>query len=53
MLHQILDQPNATVPKRGHYDNFIGGKLVAPVRGRYFINSTPMTGGMLCEIARS
>ena len=52
MVHQTLDQLNATLPMRGHYDNFIGGKLAAPIRGRYFVNPTPMTGGKLCEIAR-
>ena len=53
MLHQALDQLNATFPLRGRYDNFIGGKWVAPVRGQYFDNITPISGEKLCEIARS
>ena len=53
MLHQTLDQINASMALRARYDNFIGGKWVAPVRGQYFTNSTPITGGKLCEIARS
>ena len=53
MLHQTLDQINASMALRARYDNFIGGKWVAPVRGQYFVNSTPITGGKLCEIARS
>ena len=53
MLHQTLDQLNATFPIKARYDNFIGGRWVAPVRGQYFDNLTPVTGQKLCEIARS
>ncbi|HXZ15439.1 MAG TPA: aldehyde dehydrogenase, partial [Roseiarcus sp.] len=35
------------------YDNFIGGKWVAPVEGRYFDNPSPVTGKKLCSIPRS
>src|SRR5438045_195826 len=35
------------------YDNFIGGEWVAPLSGQYFENVTPVTGQVLCEIARS
>ncbi|MEU6424227.1 aldehyde dehydrogenase [Streptomyces spiralis] len=35
------------------YDNFIGGDWVAPVEGRYFANTTPVTGKTFCEVARS
>ncbi|NJP51786.1 aldehyde dehydrogenase family protein [Streptomyces sp. SBST2-5] len=35
------------------YDNFIGGKWVAPVEGRYFENPSPVTGEVICEVARS
>ena len=38
---------------RPRYDNFIGGKWVAPVEGRYFDNPSPITGKKLCEIPRS
>jgi aldehyde dehydrogenase len=41
------------VPFKARYDNFIGGKWVAPVHGRYFENVTPVTGKPFCEIARS
>ena len=43
-------QPQAT---RSRYDNFIGGKWVAPVNGRYFTNRSPIDGSTLCEVARS
>ncbi|BCL23559.1 aldehyde dehydrogenase [Streptomyces tuirus] len=35
------------------YDNFIGGDWVAPVEGRYFADTTPVTGKTFCEVARS
>lgn len=40
-------------PFKSRYDNFIGGKFVAPVAGRYFDNITPISGEKVCEIARS
>ncbi len=40
-------------PFKTRYDNFIGGKFVPPVNGRYFENITPITGGVVCEVARS
>src|SRR3984893_11389581 len=38
---------------RKRYDNYIGGEWVAPLSGQYFENVTPVTGQVLCEIARS
>ncbi|MFD0944185.1 aldehyde dehydrogenase [Savagea faecisuis] len=35
------------------YDNFIGGKWVAPVKGQYFENVTPITGQVFTKVARS
>src|SRR3954451_4366367 len=35
------------------YGNFIGGKFVAPVKGGYFTNLSPVTAQPLCEVARS
>ncbi|GAW33715.1 acetaldehyde dehydrogenase 2 [Roseovarius sp. A-2] len=40
-------------PFKSHYDNFIGGAFVPPVNGRYFENITPITGAIVCEVARS
>lgn len=40
-------------PFKSRYDNFIGGKFVAPVNGKYFENVTPITGNVVCEVARS
>src|SRR3981081_549967 len=38
---------------RKRYENYIGGEWVAPLSGQYFENVTPVTGQVLCEIARS
>ncbi|ABL03955.1 aldehyde dehydrogenase [Mycobacterium ulcerans] len=35
------------------YGNLIGGEWVAPARGRYFEDLTPVTGQPFCEIPRS
>jgi aldehyde dehydrogenase len=44
----------ATPPRFSRrYDNYIGGKWVAPAAGRYFENTSPVNGQLLCEIARS
>ena len=43
----------AKAPFKTRYDNFIGGKWLAPRSGRYFENTSPVTGQVLCEVARS
>ena len=40
-------------PFKSRYGNFIGGRFVEPRSGRYFENPTPITGEVICEIARS
>ena len=53
MLQQALDQLNGSIAIRPRYDNFIGGQWVAPTRGQYFDNPSPVTGKKICEVARS
>ncbi len=53
MLMQALEDLKKSVAMRPQYDNFIGGKWVAPVRGQYFDNLSPINGRKVCEIARS
>lgn len=36
-----------------HYDNFIGGKFVAPLSGEYFDNVSPIDGKVFTKAARS
>jgi aldehyde dehydrogenase len=42
-----------TIPLRARYENFVGGKWVAPIKGGYFDNISPTTGQVICQIARS
>ena len=53
MYQQALDSISKQVLVKPRYGNFIGGKFVEPVEGRYFDNPSPVTGAKLCEIARS
>ncbi|MFB9150716.1 aldehyde dehydrogenase [Roseovarius ramblicola] len=50
-MTQVAGQQGA--PFKTRYDNFIGGAFVPPVNGRYFDNITPITGAVVCEVARS
>ena len=38
---------------KSHYDNFIGGKFVPPVKGNYFENISPIDGKLIAKAARS
>ncbi len=53
MLHQAIQTVKSKLAWRDRYDNFIGGKWVAPVGGQYFTNVSPITGKPIGEIARS
>jgi aldehyde dehydrogenase len=49
-------KPHATDPRsifKSRYGNFIGGRWVEPRSGRYFDNSTPITGKVFTSVARS
>ncbi|MEE8309018.1 MAG: aldehyde dehydrogenase family protein, partial [Hyphomicrobium sp.] len=48
-----LERVSGRINIRNRYDNFIGGAWVPPAQGRYFENLTPISGEVLCEIARS
>lgn len=45
----IATRPNF----KPQYDNFIGGKFVAPVKGEYFDNVSPIDGKVFTKAARS
>jgi aldehyde dehydrogenase len=53
MLYSAPGTAGAKVHFKPKYDNFIGGKWVAPVKGQYFENVTPVTGRVFCQVARS
>lgn len=43
----------SVVTYKSRYDNWIGGRWVAPVKGQYFENPSPVNGKTFCEVARS
>ncbi|RJK96952.1 aldehyde dehydrogenase [Vallicoccus soli] len=46
-------QDGSPVTYRSRYENWIGGEWVAPVKGQYFENPSPVNGKVFCEVARS
>lgn len=53
MSLDILKGLGVKIPYKAKYDNFIGGKWVAPVKGEYFDVITPITGKVYTQAARS
>ena len=53
MLYALPGSPDAKIKYKPRYDNFIGGKFVAPVKGGYFDVVTPITGKVYTQAARS
>ena len=43
MYQQALEKVSKQVLIRDRYENFIGGKWVAPTEGKYFENPSPIT----------
>jgi len=46
-------RPGSIVTVRTRYGNFIGGRWVAPVKGAYMADLSPVDGKPFCEVARS
>src|SRR6201991_68546 len=53
MYQEAIEKVSKQLLIRDRYDNFIGGKWVPPVEGRYFDDPSPITGKKLCEVPRS
>ncbi|MFN3880059.1 MAG: aldehyde dehydrogenase family protein [Nitrincola lacisaponensis] len=53
MIYAQPGQQGALISPKSRYENFIGGQWVAPVKGQYFKNISPVTGESFCEIPRS
>jgi aldehyde dehydrogenase len=53
MSLDLLKGFGVTIPYKSKYDNFIGGKWVAPVKGEYFDVITPITGKPYTKAAKS
>jgi aldehyde dehydrogenase len=45
-------QDGSKVSFKPRYENWIGGEWVAPIKGQYFENISPVTGKSFCEVAR-
>ena len=51
----VFSQPgsaDAVMSFESRYEHYIGGEWVAPVKGEYFENVTPITGQVFCEVGR-
>src|SRR5450631_2202818 len=46
-------QPGSIVSVEPRYENFIGGKWLAPTHGKYRVNLSPATAGPITEVAES
>jgi aldehyde dehydrogenase len=52
-VYQAPGTDGSAVKVQSRYDNFIGGEWVAPAKGEYFENISPVNGKAFTEIARS
>jgi aldehyde dehydrogenase len=51
----VVSQPgsaDAVMSYESRYEHYIGGEWVAPVKGEYFEDITPITGQAFCEVGR-
>lgn len=53
MIYAAPGTADAKHAFKPQYENFIGGKFVAPVKGQYFDVVTPTTGKVYTKVARS
>jgi len=53
MIYAAPGTPGSKLTFKRRYENYIGGKWVAPVKGQYFENVSPVNGKVFCEVARS
>ena len=53
MIYAQPGTAGAIVNFKPRYGNYINGEFVAPVKGQYFTNTTPVTGEVIAEFPRS
>ncbi|WP_430010117.1 aldehyde dehydrogenase family protein, partial [Methylophaga lonarensis] len=53
MIYAKPGTDGAVVSFKSRYENFINGQWVAPVKGSYMPNVTPVTGQVFCEVPQS
>ncbi len=51
--YEAPGRPGSVVGVKARYGNFIGGEWVAPTRGQYMVNVSPVDGKPFCEVAKS
>jgi len=53
MIYAQPGTESSIVTVKSRYGNYINGDWIAPVKGEYFSNVSPVTGETFCEIPRS
>ena len=53
MIYAKPGTPGSVVSFKPRYGNYIGGEFVAPVKGQYFSNTSPVDGSLIGEFPRS
>lgn len=53
MIYANPGSDESIVSVKSRYENFINGQWIAPKKGKYFTNISPVTGEPICEIAES
>jgi aldehyde dehydrogenase len=53
MEYRVPGRPGSIVTVQPRYENFIGGKWLAPVQGKYRTDLSPATAGPITEVAQS
>nr|MCS5558933.1 aldehyde dehydrogenase family protein [Oceanospirillaceae bacterium] len=53
MIYSNPGSDGAVVSFKPRYENFIGGEWVAPVKGQYMDNISPINGAVFCQVPNS
>jgi len=53
MIYSNPGQPDSLLTFKQKYGNYIGGDWVAPVKGKYLDNVSPVNGDVFCQVPRS
>lgn len=53
MIYDNPNEKNSKIHFKAKYENFIGGEWIAPKKGEYFENISPVNGQVFCRVPRS
>ncbi|HCC60438.1 MAG TPA: aldehyde dehydrogenase, partial [Pseudomonas sp.] len=53
MIYAQPGKEGSVITFKPRYGNFIGGEFVPPVKGEYFVNTSPVNGEVIAEFPRS